>query len=125
MKISLLTAIFLFSGYAFAADSEALQSDLLQQQVSQLKCDTPSMLLMLAQTVQTSNKLNPNLGYDFDNVQTINANYRHDKVASMKCMASLKLFDKDSQSVTDSLVVIYGLKSNSNGGYSFSFEPQR
>lgn len=123
MKIKLWTGILvLFAGHALASEPVVKE---VHQQTIEVECGTLSFLETLAQTIQKTNKLSLDINFFFDDVRTINKDYRDGQLISLKCMSNLKLIDHDDQTSLDSLVLTYGLKQDAKGSYVLSFEPQR
>lgn len=90
-----------------------------------LGCGSGEVLQLLAQSVQSTNKLDPTLAFNFDDVKTLNDMTRKGQ-QSLKCEAKLQLINQKEQQVMDSLKVVYELKNNGkNKGYQLSFEPVR
>lgn len=87
------------------------------------QCGSTHVLQLLAQTIQNTNKISPNIVFNFDNIKTLPRSSRNSN--SLKCTASLELVEKDDNSVMDSLKVNYQFSLTDDNRYKIVFEPVR
>jgi opacity protein-like surface antigen len=119
LKYTLLAAIL---GSLVTAQVQAAQ---LPTQSEQVTCDSGGTLTALAQTIQSINKLNPSLTFDFNGVETVRRQMKKSEFVYLQCSAQLTLINPDTKQVVDSLRVRYEIKNDGKSGYVISFEPVR
>lgn len=89
-----------------------------------LTCGSPEVLRGLAEAVQSTNRLMPDLIYNFDDVKGLPSGKGGGK--GLTCEALLQLLEGQDKRLVDTVKLAYTVKSNAKGkGFTITFEPKR